>query len=468
MSDNVISSVNNENLQYSKEMMKNYPQSVDVEKSILGALILEQDTILDVINILSVDNFYTFANREVYRAILTLFESHCPIDIMTVINQLKKNGVLEQIGGESYVVSLIERVVSGANIQYHSFLILEYSIKRELIKISNEIIKQSFDPTIDVFNLIDNAEQKMLDVSSKNIKRNYSDIKTLLNETIQNIESKKNNKDGITGIPSGFSGLDSLTSGWQKSDLVIIAARPGMGKTAFTLSLVRNAAVDHNIPVALFSLEMSSVQLVSRLISAESELDASKINKGLLENYELEQLKHKTKLISNAPIFIDDTPGLSIFELRTKCRKLKMQHDIQMIVIDYLQLLTSDSNKTTFNREQEISYISRSLKNLAKELDVPIITPSQLSRAVETRGGDKRPMLSDLRESGAIEQDADIVMFLYRPEYYGLFEDDNDFNVKGLTEVIIAKHRNGPLDTAYIKFINKYVKFVDTSQNNQK
>jgi len=466
MGDNVINSVNSENLQYSKEMMRNYPQAVDVEKSILGALILEQDTILDVINILSVDNFYTFANREVYRAILTLFESHCPIDIMTVINQLKKNGVLEQIGGESYVISLIERVVSGANIQYHSFLILEYSIKRELIKISNEIIKQSFDPTIDVFNLIDNAEQKMLDVSSKNIKRNYSDIKTLLNETIQNIESKKNNKDGITGIPSGFSGLDSLTSGWQKSDLVIIAARPGMGKTAFTLSLVRNAAVDHNIPVALFSLEMSSVQLVSRLISAESELDASKINKGLLENYELEQLKHKTKLIYNAPIFIDDTPGLSIFELRTKCRKLKMQHNIQMIVIDYLQLLTSDSNKSTFNREQEISYISRSLKNLAKELDVPIITPSQLSRAVETRGGDKRPMLSDLRESGAIEQDADIVMFLYRPEYYGLFEDDNDFNVKGLTEVIIAKHRNGPLDTAYIKFINKYVKFVDTSQKN--
>jgi len=464
MSESVINSVNSENLQYSKEMMRNYPQAVDVEKSILGALILEQDTILDVINILSVDNFYTFANREVYRAILTLFESHCPIDIMTVINQLKKNGVLEQIGGESYVISLIERVVSGANIQYHSFLILEYSIKRELIKISNDIIKQSFDPTIDVFNLIDNAEQKMLDVSSKNIKRNYSDIKTLLNETISSIESKKNNKDGITGIPSGFSGLDSLTSGWQKSDLVIIAARPGMGKTAFTLSLVRNAAVDHNIPVALFSLEMSSVQLVSRLISAESELDASKINKGLLENYELEQLKHKTKLISNAPIFIDDTPGLSIFELRTKCRKLKMQHDIQMIVIDYLQLLTSDSNKSTFNREQEISYISRSLKNLAKELDVPIITPSQLSRAVETRGGDKRPMLSDLRESGAIEQDADIVMFLYRPEYYGLFEDDNDFNVKGLTEVIIAKHRNGPLDTAYIKFINKYVKFVDTSK----
>ena len=468
MSDNVISSVNCENLQYSKEMMKNYPQAVDVEKSILGALILEQDTILDVINILSVDNFYSFANREVYRAILTLFESHCPIDIMTVINQLKKNNVLEQIGGESYVVSLIERVISGANIQYHSFLILEYSIKRELIKISNEIIRQSFDPTIDVFNLIDNAEQKMLDVSSKNIKRNYSDIKTLLNETINSIESKKNNKDGITGIPSGFSGLDSLTSGWQKSDLIIIAARPGMGKTAFILSLVRNAAVDNNIPVALFSLEMSSVQLVSRLISAESELDASKITKGLLENYELEQLKHKTKLISNAPIFIDDTPGLSVFELRTKCRKLKMQHDIQMIVIDYLQLLTSDSNKSTFNREQEISYISRSLKNLAKELDVPIITPSQLSRAVETRGGDKRPMLSDLRESGAIEQDADIVMFLYRPEYYGLFEDDNDFNVKGLTEVIIAKHRNGPLDTAYIKFINKYVKFIDTSQNNQK
>lgn len=448
-------------------LSKLYPQAIDIEKSVLGGIIIEEDAILEVVNIINVDTFYSSQNKEVYKAILNLFENHLPIDLRTVIDQLKKNGSLEKIGGEEYVVSLIDRVVSGVNIEYHSFLILEYAIKREIINISKEILKQALDPTVDIFNLIDTAEQKMLDVSSRNIKKNYSDLNTLLKETISTIDQKRNNKTGITGIPSGFSGLDALTSGWQKSDLVIIAARPGMGKTAFTLSLVRNAAVMNNTPVALFSLEMSSVQLVSRLISAESELDATKINNGQLENYEWEQLKHKTSIISQAPIYIDDTPALSVSELRTKCRKLKVKHDIQMIVIDYLQLLTSNSlfNKGTFNREQEISYISRSLKSLAKELEVPVITPSQLSRAVETRGGDKRPMLSDLRESGAIEQDADIVMFLYRPEYYGLFSEDNDFNIKGITELIIAKHRNGPLDTAFAKFINKYVKFEDIKQN---
>ena len=448
-------------------LSKLYPQAIDIEKSVLGGIIIEEDAILEVVNIINVDTFYSSQNKEVYKAILNLFENHLPIDLRTVIDQLRKNGSLEKIGGEEYVVSLIDRVVSGVNIEYHSFLILEYAIKREIINISKEILKQALDPTVDIFNLIDTAEQKMLDVSSRNIKKNYSDLNTLLKETISTIDQKRNNKTGITGIPSGFSGLDTLTSGWQKSDLVIIAARPGMGKTAFTLSLVRNAAVMNNTPVALFSLEMSSVQLVSRLISAESELDATKINNGQLENYEWEQLKHKTSIISQAPIYIDDTPALSVSELRTKCRKLKVKHDIQMIVIDYLQLLTSNSlfNKETFNREQEISYISRSLKSLAKELEVPVITPSQLSRAVETRGGDKRPMLSDLRESGAIEQDADIVMFLYRPEYYGLFSEDNDFNIKGITELIIAKHRNGPLDTAFAKFINKYVKFEDIKQN---
>ena len=448
-------------------LSKLYPQAVDIEKSVLGGIIIEEDAILEVVNIINIDTFYSSQNKEVYKAILNLFENHLPIDLRTVIDQLKKNGSLEKIGGEEYVISLIDRVVSGANIEYHSFLILEYAIKREIINISREILKQALDPTTDIFNLIDTAEQKMLDVSSKNIKKNYSDLNTLLKETISTIDQKRNNKTGITGIPSGFNSLDKITSGWQKSDLVIIAARPGMGKTAFTLSLVRNAAVMNNTPVALFSLEMSSTQLVSRLISAESELDATKINSGQLENYEWEQLKHKTNIISKAPIYIDDTPSLSVSELRTKCRKLKVKHDIQMIVIDYLQLLTSNNlfNKGTFNREQEISYISRSLKSIAKELEVPVITPSQLSRAVETRGGDKRPMLSDLRESGAIEQDADIVMFLYRPEYYGLFSEDNDFNIKGITELIIAKHRNGPLDTAFAKFINKYVKFEDIKQN---
>ena len=296
-------------------LSKLYPQAVDIEKSVLGGIIIEEDAILEVVNIINVDTFYSSQNKEVYKAILNLFENHLPIDLRTVIDQLKKNGSLEKIGGEEYVISLIDRVVSGANIEYHSFLILEYAIKREIINISREILKQALDPTTDIFNLIDTAEQKMLDVSSKNIKKNYSDLNTLLKETISTIDQKRNNKTGITGIPSGFNSLDKITSGWQKSDLVIIAARPGMGKTAFTLSLVRNAAVMNNTPVALFSLEMSSTQLVSRLISAESELDATKINSGQLENYEWEQLKHKTNIISKAPIYIDDTPSLSVSEM---------------------------------------------------------------------------------------------------------------------------------------------------------
>ena len=305
------------------------------------------------------------------------------------------------------------------------------------------------------------AENKLFNLSANNLKRNYCDIKTLLNQEIKNIKNRKEAKTGITGIPSGFKDLDFITSGWQKSDLIIVAARPGMGKTAFMLSLLRNAAIDNDIPVAIFSLEMSSSQLIMRIMSAETEIESDKFRKGLMEGYEIQQMITKTERLSQSKIFVDDTPALSIFELRTKCRKLKLQHNIQMVIVDYLQLLTFNNHKNTFNREQEIAYISRSLKSLAKELDIPIITPSQLSRAVEVRGGDKRPMLSDLRESGAIEQDADIVMFLYRPEYYGITEDDIGNDIKGLTEIIIAKHRNGPLNTAKIKFIGKYVKFTD-------
>ncbi len=444
-------------------LVRVYPSSLEVEKCVLGALMIERDSILEVVNILNVDSFYFYSNQEVYRAILNLFEEHLPIDLRTVIDQLKKNGVLDKVGGDEYVVSLIDRVVSGENIEYHAYLILECAIKREIINMSRELLKQSCDPTIDVSNLINFAEQKILEVSSRSIRKEYSALGPLLAETISLIELKESKGDGIIGVPSGFSGLDALTSGWQKSDLIIVAARPAMGKTAFVLSLVRNAAVTYNAPVALFSLEMSSTQLVSRLIANEAELEATKIIKGKLESYEWVQLKDRTSKIANAPIYIDDTPALSVYELITKCKKLKMKHDIQLIAIDYLQLLTAGNinGKWSFNRENEISFISRSLKCLAKELDVPIITLSQLSRAVEQRQGDKRPMLSDLRESGAIEQDADIVIFLYRPEYYKLFNDNDDFNVSGLTEVIIAKHRNGPLDTAYVQFISKNVKFVD-------
>ena len=443
-------------------LFKNPPQALEIERSILGALLLEKDAVTIVVNILKPEHFYDPVNQEIYRAIIDLFGNNLPIDIKTVINQLQKNGKLEQVGGVYYVQSLTENVISAANIEYHTFIVLEYFIKRSLISISSEIQRKAYDDTVDVFSLIDIAEKKLLSVTSSNIKKNCCDMKTLLQETIIDVSNKRCNNSAVTGIPSGFTSLDSITSGWQKSDLIIVAARPGMGKTAFMLSIARNAAVDNKSPVAIFSLEMSSSQLMSRIVSAEAELESEKIRKGQLEEYEWQQLIYKTKVISNAPIFIDDTPGLSIFELRTKCRKLKLQHDIQMVIVDYLQLLTSDnSNKSVFNREQEISYISRSLKSLAKELDIPIIAPSQLSRAVEVRGGDKRPLLSDLRESGAIEQDADMVMFLYRPEYYGLMEDALGNSTKGATEVIIAKHRNGPLDTALVRFIGKYVKFTN-------
>lgn len=437
------------------------PQNIEIEKNILGSLMLEKDAITTVIDILHPSTFYDPANRDVFIAILDLFTNNCPIDINTVINQLKKNDKLDSVGGAYYVYSLTERVISTINLEYHTYLITEYAIKRELISIGGELQRQAYDNTIDVFNLLNTAENKLFNLSANNLKRNYCDIKTLLNQEIKNIKNRKEAKTGITGIPSGFKDLDFITSGWQKSDLIIVAARPGMGKTAFMLSLLRNAAIDNDIPVAIFSLEMSSSQLIMRIMSAETEIESDKFRKGLMEGYEIQQMITKTERLSQSKIFVDDTPALSIFELRTKCRKLKLQHNIQMVIVDYLQLLTFNNHKNTFNREQEIAYISRSLKSLAKELDIPIITPSQLSRAVEVRGGDKRPMLSDLRESGAIEQDADIVMFLYRPEYYGITEDDLGNDIKGLTEIIIAKHRNGPLNTAKIKFIGKYVKFTD-------
>ncbi len=437
------------------------PQAIELEQSILGALMLEKDALIGIIDILKSNSFYEPAHQEIYNAILQLFNASAPIDIRTVVNQLRKNGKLDLVGGAYYVKSLTDRVISAANIEFHARAVIEYAIKRQLIAIATDIHKHAYEDTTDVFMLLDHAEQALFGVTESNVRKNYVDMGTLLGEAIKDLEAKRNHKDGLTGIPSGFIALDRLTSGWQKSDLVIVAARPGMGKTAFMLSLLRNAAIDHGHPVAIFSLEMASLQLVNRLIAAESELESEKIKKGTLAEHEWQQLIHKTSQLSQSPIFIDDTPALSVFELRTKCRRLKAKHDVQLIVVDYLQLMTGEANKGSTNREQEIAYISRSLKSLAKELNVPIIAPSQLSRAVETRGGDKRPVLSDLRESGAIEQDADMVLFLYRPEYYGITEDESGNPTQGITEVIIAKHRNGSLDSASLKFIGKYTKFTD-------
>ncbi|GJM30245.1 MAG: replicative DNA helicase [Cyclobacteriaceae bacterium] len=438
------------------------PQAVELEEAVLGALMLEKDALTTVIDILKPQSFYKDANQEVYTAIVILFNNSEPVDMLTVANQLRELGKLEIVGGAYYLTELTSRVNSAANIEFHARIVAEMAIKRELIRISSEIQKDAFEDTTDAFLLLDRTEQALFEVSESNVRKNYADMRSIMREALNELEARKDHKDGLTGVPSGFTSLDRITSGWQNSDLVIIAARPGMGKTAFVVTAMRNAAVDFNQPVAIFSLEMSNIQLVNRLISAEAELESEKIKKGSLADYEWEQLVHKTAKLTSAPIFIDDTPALSILELRAKCRRLKAQHDVKLIIVDYLQLMTGDSTRgNNGNREQEIASISRSLKNIAKELDVPVVALSQLSRAVETRGGDKRPQLSDLRESGSIEQDADLVMFLYRPEYYGITEDENGQPTHGLGEVIIAKHRNGSLDTAQLKFIGKYTKFTD-------
>jgi len=436
------------------------PQAVDLEEAVLGAIMLEKDALTSVIDILKPDVFYKDQNKVIYSAIISLFSKSEPVDILTVTSELKKTGQLELAGGAYYITQLTNRVASSANVEYHAHIIIQKFIQRELIRISSEIIRDSFEDTMDVFDMLDKAEQNLFTISDSNLRRNTLDMNSLVKEALHFIEAAKNQQEQLRGVPSGFTALDRITQGWQKSDLIILASRPGMGKTAFALSMARNIAVDFHKPVAVFSLEMSSVQLVTRLISAESNLPAEKLRKGDLADYEWEQLNTKISRLIDAPIFIDDTPALSIFELRAKCRRLKAQHNVEMVFVDYLQLMTGNYDRQG-NREQEISNISRSLKSLAKELDIPVLALSQLSRAVETRGGSKKPILSDLRESGAIEQDADLVLFIYRPEYYKIDQTDDGSPTTGLAEISVAKHRNGALGDIPLRFISRYAKFVD-------
>ncbi len=444
------------------------PQAIPLEEAVLGALMLDKDALPIVLDILRPESFYTDAHQNIYRAILKLFEKSHPVDLLTVTEELKKSGDLESIGNGYYLVELTNRVASSANIEFHARIVAQKHIQRELIKVSTQIIRDAYEDTTDVFTLLDDAEKGLFNVTQNNLSRQYESMGELASKTLKILEELKNKKDGLTGVPTGFTNLDRITAGWQPSDLIIVAARPGMGKTSFTLSLARNAAVDFQKPVALFSLEMASTQLVQRLISMESEISATKLRSGKLEEYEWQQLHTTIERMSEVPIFIDDTPGINIFELRAKCRRLKMQHDIQMVIIDYLQLMSGgmEGSRNGGNREQEISSISRALKGLAKELNVPIIALSQLSRAVEVRGGSKRPQLSDLRESGAIEQDADIVTFIYRPEYYQIMEDETGQSLKGIAEIIIAKHRNGALDTVKLRFTDQFAKFSDLEDMN--
>lgn len=443
------------------EMGKLPPQATDLEEAVLGAMMLEQNAVNTVIDILKPASFYKEANARIYEVIMSLFQKGEPIDLLTVTHGLRKAGQLELVGGPLYISQLTNRVASTANIETHARIIAQKFIQRELIRISNEVIKDAYDESSDVFDLLDKAESNLFQVAEGNIRKNYDKMSSLIKTALDQIETARQNTSGVSGVPSGFVALDRVTSGWQRSDMIVVAARPGMGKTAFVLSMARNMAVEHQIPVAIFSLEMSSVQLVQRLIASETEISAEKLRKGSLEDHEFQQLHHRIGRIAEAPIFIDDTPALSVFELRAKCRRLKAQHGIQIVIIDYLQLMTAGGDSKTGNREQEISTISRSIKQIAKELDVPVIALSQLSRQVETRGGDKRPLLSDLRESGAIEQDADIVAFIYRAEYYKIDTDADGNPTEGTGEIIIAKHRNGSLEDVKLRFIGRLAKFAN-------
>ncbi|HEX6191861.1 MAG TPA: replicative DNA helicase [Chitinophagaceae bacterium] len=447
------------------------PQAKDLEEAVLGAIMLEKTAFDTVIEILKPECFYVEAHQRIFKSMQSLANKSQPIDILTVAEELKTKEELEMIGGAYYVTKLTNAVVSAANIEAHARIILQKFIQRELIRISGEIIGDAYEDSTDVFDLLDDAESKLFEITNNHLRKNFDTIDSVLVKTIQRIEDLRHKNEDVTGVPSGFTHLDRVTYGWQNTDLIILAARPAVGKTAFALNLARNAVMHPSkpTPVALFSLEMSAGQLVQRILAAESEIWLEKIARGKLEEHEMKQLYARgIQRLAQAPLFIDDTPALNIFELRAKCRRLKNKHNIGMIIIDYLQLMSGTGENRSANREQEISNISRNLKGLAKELNVPIIALSQLSRAVEQRGakeGSRIPQLSDLRESGAIEQDADMVMFLYRPEYYDVTTSAEGENIKGLTEVKIAKHRNGSLETVKLKALLHIQKFVNWDED---
>ncbi len=441
----------------SENLGKLPPQAIDLEETVLGAVMLESEPLQQIIDILRPEDFYLESHREIYSAILGLYTQDNPVDMRTVVSALRKNGRLELVGGAHYIAELTSRVSSAANVDYHARLLQEFSIKRQLILISSQVQHDAYEDTIDCFHVLDSAQAKMDMIGSKYLKGNFQSVMELSTATIRELANSRNNK-GLSGIPSGFEKLDRLTGGWQNSDLIIIAARPGMGKTGFLLSAAMNSSMVHNIPTAVFSLEMASRQLMKRAYSGMTEIENVRIFKNWCTDEELARIGLAHKQISKAPLYIDDTAGVSILEFRARARRMVHEQGVKVIYVDYLQLMTGERGGT---RDQEIASISGGLKRVAKELNVPVIGLSQLSRATEARGGDKKPQLSDLRESGSIEQDADIVMFLYRPEYYKIMVDDQNLPTQGVMQVIIGKHRNGALDDVPLKFIGKYTKVMD-------
>lgn len=448
------------------------PQALEIEESVLGALMVEKNTYSKIADVLHDNSFYKPEHIKIFKAIRELGELDHPVDMHTVTERLRKNGDLDDVGGSYYITGLTAKVASAAHLEYHSFIIAQKAIARELITISSTIQSQAFDEETDVDNLLEDAETKIFEISQRNLKNEVKQINPIVKAAITRMEVARLQEGGLSGVRSGFDALDKITSGWQKSDLIIIAARPAMGKTALVLSMAKNMAVDFNIPVAVFSLEMSNIQLVNRLLMNVCEIEGDKIKTGRLEEEEWDKLTHRLKKLDNAPFYIDDTPSLSIAELRSKARLIKKEHDIQVIIIDYLQLMhAGNTGSVKFgNREQEVSTISRSLKALAKELDIPIIALSQLNRGVENRtiNEGKRPHLSDLRESGAIEQDADMVCFIHRPEYYKIYEDPiTNEDLRGIAEIIVAKHRNGAVGDIKLRFKASFARFENRTDDAQ-
>ena len=438
------------------------PQAADIERVVLGALMIDKDAFSVVSEMLRPETFYEPRHQKIYQAIQKLNFDENPVDIMTVTNELQREGTLDDVGGPTYVVDLTSHVASSAHIEYHAKILQQKFLARQLISFASVIETKAFDPTVDTDELMQEAESGLFELSQKNMRQDYTQIDPVIRQAIDILSKASANSSGLTGIASGFTKLDDMTSGWQKSDLIIIAGRPAMGKTSFALSIAKNIAVDFKTPVAFFSLEMNNVQLVDRLISNVCEIEGKKIMNGQLARDEWERLDKNLSRLTGAPLYIDDTPGMSIFELRTKARRLVREKGVKVIMIDYLQLMNANGARFG-NRQEEVSTISRSLKGLAKELDIPMLALSQLNRTVENRDGleGKRPQLSDLRESGAIEQDADMVLFVHRPEYYHLYEDEKGNDLRGKAQIIIAKHRKGATGDVLLAFQGQYTRFAN-------
>ncbi len=444
------------------------PQALELEAAVLGSVMVEHDALSEIGDILSPESFYDPRHQMIYKAVSDLYIKDRPVDMLTVMEELRSNGNLEEVGGPMYIAKLCDTVTGSVNVEYYALIIAQKYLARQLITYTSKIQTKAFDETTDIDELMQETEAGLFNITQSNKKKDYTQIDPVIREAWDMVNAAAKRPDGLSGISSGFHDMDKITSGWQKSDLIIIAARPAMGKTAFALSMAKNIAVDQEIPMALFSLEMSNVQLMNRVITNVCEIESEKLRSGKLAPYEWGQLDYNIKKLYKKPLYLDDTPGLSIYELRSKARRLVREHDIKIIMIDYLQLMTAMVKGNRFgSRQEEVSSISGSLKGLAKELNIPIIALSQLNRAVENREGveGKRPQLSDLRESGAIEQDADIVCFIHRPEYYHIYKTEDGKDLRGKAEIIIAKHRNGAVADVLLNFKNKFARFENPDDN---